>query len=297
MSTTTVLGTLLGLLTAAGVVLLISGLVRTERPERVPTRAAGGFGRARAAAAGGLGRRDLIILAAAGTAGIVYGGRSGFWVMGLLIPAVVWGLPKLLADPPTTSVAKLDALQQWTRKLSGLIEAGYVLKPAITTSAQTAPPAIRAEVQMLSARLRSSQSSIADLYRFGDELADPVADKVVATLIKASSVDELSLAPILGELSKMVSDEVGYRQATTLAQTSPRATARKVTYVTVAASFVFILFTSYGETYREPLGQLVLLVLAGLYGLLLWWIRVQSTAPPVPRWLVTPARYATGGRR
>ena len=113
MSTTTVLGTLLGLLTAAGVVLLISGLVRTERPERVPTRAAGG-----------LGRRDLIVLAAAGTAGLVYGGQSGFWVMGLLIPAVVWGLPKLLADPPTTSVAKLDALQQWTRKLSGLIEAG-----------------------------------------------------------------------------------------------------------------------------------------------------------------------------
>ena len=297
MTPTTALGTLLGLLTAAGVVLLAVGLTRTERPDPVATRNTGALGRARVAAGGGLGRRDLLILAGTGTIGLVYGASTGFWAMGLLIPTLAWGLPKVLADPPTASVAKLDAIQQWTRKLSGLIEAGYALNPAITVSARTAPAAIRADVQALAARMRSRQSSIAALYRFGDELADPVADKVVAALVKASTVDESSLAPILTELSKMVNDEVGYRQATTLAQSSPRATARKVTYVTVAASLGFILLTSYGQAYREVLGQLVLLSLAGLYAALLWWIRAKSTAPPIPRWLVTPARYATGERR
>ncbi len=54
----------------------------------------------------------------------------------------------------------------------------------------------------------------------------------------------------------MVTDEVGYRQATTLAQTAPRSTAAKITYVTLTASFVFILFTDYGQAYRDFLGQL-----------------------------------------
>lgn len=297
MSTMTAVGTLLGLLTGVGALLLIAGLRRREVDEgRNPNRRrSAAAARARAASSGRLTRREIIVLVVTVTGGLVYGATTGFWAMGLLIPVMAVGLPRVLADPPTSSVETLDALQQWTRKLAGLIEAGYTLGPALSVSARTAPPTIAPHVQRLVVSMRSSRSTTAALYRFGDELNDPVADKVVAALIKAATVNENAVAPILTALATMVTDEVSYRQATLLAQTSPRSTASKVTLVTVAASLAFILLTNFGQAYREPLGQLVLLSLAGLYGLLLWWIKAKSTLTPVPRWLVTPTRYATRG--
>lgn len=54
------------------------------------------------------------------------------------------GLPYLLGSPGTAArIEKLDAAEQWTRSLSGLLAAAAGLEEAITLSQRSVPEAIR----------------------------------------------------------------------------------------------------------------------------------------------------------
>ncbi|WP_347350371.1 type II secretion system F family protein [Intrasporangium sp.] len=294
------LGALAGMLLTGGALLVYLGATRRDRPPPPTGARAGLFPRARAGLAGAVTRRELLILAVTALAGLSYAARTGFWAAALLAPAAAWGLPRLLAAPPATPVARLDALAQWTRRVAGLIESGHQLNEALIASARATPPAIQPQVQALVNRIRARQPVHLALYQFGDEMADPVADKVVAALIKAATVTSSAVAAILGELARMTADEVHYRHQLAAAQAGPRTTARVVTGIVTLILIGFVFFTPQGAAYQQPLGQLVLLALSVIYGGLLWWIRAASLPPVVPRFIRTPAHIRAqlgGGQR
>lgn len=282
---------LLSMLAAAGLLLLWHGATRRERPTRpakISNRARQTLNRTR------LTPLNLAILAISVIAGLIYAARSGFWAVAILIPALAWGLPLMLKSPSRQDVERLDGLSQWIRRLAGLIASGRGLRQTLITSLDSAPKAIEPQIRALANRLRNGLPTEVALYRLGDDLADPVADKAVAALIKASTTAEASVASLLNDVAQMISDEVQARQQIATAQTAPRTGARIVSMITTAILLFLVFVSDLGAAYHDTLlGQVVLVVLSGIYALLLWWIRSLATPAPAARFIQTPAKFLT----
>ena len=65
-------------------------------------------------------------------------------------------LPALLSAPPAaTQIARLEAMEEWTRSLSGVLTVGIGLEQALVATLRSTPAPINAEVTRLVARLRA----------------------------------------------------------------------------------------------------------------------------------------------
>ncbi len=112
---------------------------------------------------------------------------SGWPVAGLATAALVVGLPWLFGAGKLAEhrIARLQALEEWTRRLADLMIGGSLrLTGAIQASRDTAPPAIADEVVTLAQRLKRWDFDDAVL-AFADSLNDAVGDAVAAGLITA----------------------------------------------------------------------------------------------------------------
>ena len=65
----------------------------------------------------------------------------------------------------------------------------------------------------------------------------------------------------------------------------PRATARWVTIITVSVLAFLALSGEYIAPFGTPLGQLLLVLLLGLYVATLVWMRSMATGAPLPRFI------------
>ena len=79
------------------------------------------------------------------------------WVVAILIvPASLAGLPYLLSSPESASkIERLEAMEEWTRSLSGILTAGVGLEQALISTLRSTPEEIRPEVTRLASRLRA----------------------------------------------------------------------------------------------------------------------------------------------
>ena len=99
-------------------------------------------------------------------------------------PLAALGLPLLLAPPGSaTAIPRLEALQEWTRSLAGVLTVGTGLEQAIIVTARSAPAAIRPQVAGLAGRLAARTPTDVALHRFADDLADPTGDLIVTSLL------------------------------------------------------------------------------------------------------------------
>jgi tight adherence protein B len=112
---------LAGALLVAGLIGIVAGLRRTPKPPPAPQRAWAGV-------PGWLcpvtGRTRILILVGLGV-GVLVALLTGWLVAVLLVPAAVAGLPVLLSAPPAASkIERLEAMEEWTRSLSGVLTVG-----------------------------------------------------------------------------------------------------------------------------------------------------------------------------
>src|SRR5699024_24034 len=79
------------------------------------------------------------------------------WALALLaVPVAVVGVPVLLSNSGAeTRIGRLEAMEEWTRSLSGVLTVGIGLEQALVATQRSTPAAIRPEVGRLVARLRS----------------------------------------------------------------------------------------------------------------------------------------------
>src|SRR3712207_1117784 len=117
-------------------------------------------------------------------AGLLTALLTGWLVAVLLVPAAVAGLPVLLSAPPAASqIHRLEAMEEWTRSLSGVLTVGIGLEEALLATVRSTPDPIRIEVGGLAARLRARWSTEQALRVFADELDDPTGDLIAANLV------------------------------------------------------------------------------------------------------------------
>lgn len=278
---TTILPALAGGLVALGLLGVVIGL----RPTGTPPRERTALRKRRIPQ-----RRTRVLLLAGGALGLVGWLITG-WILALVIaPVAVIGLPILLSAPPAaTQIARLEAMEEWTRSLSGVLTVGIGLEEALVATLRSTPAPIADEVHRLVTRLRARWDTEKALRAFADELDDATGDLIAANLILGARRRGAGLASVLEGLAESVGADVRARRQVEADRAKPRATARWVTLISASVLVVLALSGTYVEPYRTPVGQVLLVLLLSAYVATLIWMRRMAAGKPLPRFLATRA--------
>lgn len=280
-----------GALVVAGLLLSAHALTAPEplaRPRRRRLRPASSVDRPAV-------RRQRMLWGAAAVAAAAVWLVSGWPVGGVLVGLAVVGVPWLLAQfsASNAAVERLEALQEWVRRTSDILAAGGGLEQTLIRSARTAPEPIQTEVATLAARLQARWPTARALLAFADDLDDAAGDLVVGALLLGAELRGPGLARVLTELAGSLSEEVTMRRKVEADRAKPRANARWLLLITVAAAGLAALNGDYLAPYGTGLGQLVLAAICALIVGCLLWMRRLTVAAPSTRFLVD----RDGGRR
>ena len=269
-----------GALVVAGIIGLAAGLRPTAEPEPVRVRWAN-LTRLRGTSR----RTQLLLLTGFAVGAIAWLVTS--WVLAFVIaPVAAVGLPMLLSAPPAAArIERLEAIEEWTRSLSGVLTVGVGLEQALVATLRSTPEPIGDEVSRLVARLRARWATEDALRAFADELDDSTGDLVAANLILGARRRGAGLASVLEGLAESVASDVRARRQVEADRAKPRSTARWVTLISAAVLVILALSGTYVEPYRSPLGQVILVALLSVYVATLIWMRQMAMGRPLPRFL------------
>lgn len=267
---------LAGALVVGGLIALVVGLrsspivERPSRPRKVRT----------------VTRQTRMLLLGGLAAGIVASLVTG-WVLALVIvPVAFVGLPILLSSSSAAQrIERLEAMEEWTRSLSGVLTVGVGLEQALVATLRSTPAAIAPEVTRLVARLRARWVTEDALRAFADELDDATGDLVAANLILGSRRRGAGLASVLEGLAESVAADVRARRQVEADRAKPRATARWVTLISVGVLVILAVSGTYVEPYQSPLGQVILVALLAMYVATLVWMKRMAIGRAMPRFL------------
>lgn len=220
------------------------------------------------------------------------------WVLALLVvPIAFVGLPVLLSSSSAAQrIARLEAMEEWTRSLSGVLTVGVGLEQALIATLRSTPAVIAPEVTRLVARLRARWVTEDALRAFADELNDATGDLVAANLILGARRRGAGLSSVLEGLAESVAADVRSRRQVEADRAKPRSTARWVTLISVGVLVILAVSGTYVKPYQSPLGQVVLIGLLAAYVATLVWMKRMANGRAMPRFLApVPGSPKEGG--
>jgi len=268
-----VISALFGAAVAGGFWLVILGFRRQVRPEK-PKSLTWSW------------RSPLVRVLGLALVGAAIGLLTGWVIAIVVLPVVGLGLPYLVGPTRGASdIARLEAMEEWTRALAGILTAGAGLEQALVATLRSTPPAIEPEVTRLVARLRARWPTPAAIRAFADDLDDPTGDIIAANLLLSASRRGTGLSSVLEGLAESVAFDVRARRQVEADRAKPRSTARWVTVISASVLVVLALSGNYVKPYSSPIGQVILVVLLAAYVATLVWMRRMATGKPLPRFL------------
>lgn len=188
------------------------------------------------------------------------------------------------------ALARVEALAGWTESLRDTIAGAVGLEQAIPATARAASPAIRENLHTLVDRLRARMPLPQALEYFADDMDDASADLVIAALILNARLRGPGLREVLGALAQSSREEVDMRQRVMAQRSSTRRSVQIVVGVSVAVVLGLAIFNkSFVQPYSTVTGQMVLLVVIGLFAAGFYWLRRLSSVE-------TPARFLQRAR-
>ena len=240
-----------------------------------------------------LGIRGLIALA--GGTIILLATRWVVAAVGFALLILFWDRLSGGAGGERAAIARLEALATWTESLRDTIAGAVGLEQAIPASLRAAAPALREPLITLVDRLHTRVPLPEALRRFADDISDPSSDLVLAALIINARLRGPGLRALLGALSGAVREELDMRRRIEAQRKSTRFSAMFVVGFSVGVAVLLAIFNqNFVKVYDTATGQLVLVVIAGLYAAGFYWltrlarfdmperILVGSQAAPVP---------------
>lgn len=264
----------------AGVV-LITLLIWAERTGRIDST----WSRIRAAQRSTTGRltptqRKTLIIAF--VVGVLAAAVTGWVVLIIVVPAAAIGLPWLLGGSGSKErIDQLEALETWTRSLSGLTSSGRgSLEQVLIASLQTAPPLLHSKVERLVALITARWSTDAALREFAESLDDPTADLVVAHLLLAERTRGPGLTKALDDLAEIIYEEVKARRQIETDRAKTRTASRIIVGITVTIIAAIPFIGQWSTPYRSPIGQLLITVyILSIVGVLLVMKKMTAGRP------------------
>ena len=254
---------LAGALTALGIVLLAGELTRrAPAPGRPPRKLpmAGSIGAARK-------RLTFAVLA-----GLIMLAVTRWPVAALATAGAVILVPKLTAAKAARErTAKLEGLEQWTRRLSDMLTASRGLEDALAVSAKTAPAAIAGPVTALARRLAARAGTENALRAFADDIDDSAGDRIAAALIIATGRRGGAVHGVLSALAEILARDIAARREIDAEQAQHRTTLRWIVAFVGGFTIFAIMNRTYSAPYGTEVGQVVLALVALLYAAALGW--------------------------
>jgi hypothetical protein len=212
---------------------------------------------------------------------------QGWPAAGAIAGVVAWVAPLLIdaRQRREALVARTEALAAWTEMLRDTIAAQAGLREAIAVSSRVAPAPIRPQVQLLATRCERDTMSSA-LTRFAADLADPVADLVVAALLVASERQARNLADLLGQIATSAREQAAMRSRVETGRARTYATAKWMVILTgLTAAGLLVYGNDFMRPYDAAGGQLVLMVIGALFALALFGLVQLGRPAASPRLL------------
>jgi len=267
-----------GAVVGAGVMLLVVALMGTEpRPPKVRHGGPESLSRA---------RRRALLAAVVGVLTLV---ATQWPVAAVGAAAFTLAAPSLLggAKAEQRQTARLEGLASWAESLRDTIAGAVGLEQAIPATVYAAAPAIQPQLRLLVDRLRVRVPLPVALRGLADDLDDPSADLVVAALILNSKLRGPGLRQVLTSLSEAARSELEMRQRVTAGRSATRRSAQIVTVFSLAVmGLITFANPDYVEPYSTAEGQLVLVVVGGLFAAGFWWMKKLSGVDMPARFLV-----------
>lgn len=276
---TVLLVAVLGALVGAGVLLVVAGMSDHE-PGPVKARQPLAQRLTRS------GRRFLL----AGAAGLVILALTRWPVLALAVALLVFVAPMLFGGVSSErrQMARLEGLAAWTESLRDTVAGAVGLEQAIPATAYAASPAILPPLMSLTERLRVRTPLPVALQKFADELDDASADLIVATLILNARLRGPGLREVLTSLARSARDDLDMRRRVAASRASTRRSVQIVVAITVFVVLGLSIFNrDYVEPYSTPVGQLVLVLVLGLFAGGFWWMRRLSEFELPERFLLS----------
>lgn len=273
-----------GILISLGLVLLVAGLRRVERPIS-PALSTPLWKRARRLW-NSLGQRHRIWILTMVAAGVLSAVITGWLLLAVLVPLFGIGVPALLTSPPNREVEILAALDRWVRILAPAIAVGKSIRDAIGSTRSQVPAELAQPVARLSARIDQGWTTSEALLTMADELALSDSDAVLSALAIASSRGGVGTRATLAALSDTIQHRLSALREISAERAKPRAVVRQVTFITLAVlGGSLLLGGNFFEPYQSPVGQVLALSLALAYLGCLFMLRRRTNPVPAARFL------------
>lgn len=208
-----------------------------------------------------------VVLAVAGLAGVTV--ATGWPVAGAWVGALGFAAPSLLGINQRRSreVERIEAVAVWAEMLRDQAAAGADLAQAVQVSAGHAPPALAQPVARLAIRLRRQPPEEA-LREFSREVADPTADLVASALTVAFTGQARRVGDVLATLAASAREQASMRLRIERDRKRVRTVARGTGAVVIGWTvLVYLISGRFFATYSTVTGQLVLLLVGGLFAL------------------------------
>jgi Flp pilus assembly protein TadB len=219
-------------------------------------------------------------------------------VAGLAAGLAVIFLPRVLSTRGQRErTAKLEGLEQWTRRLSDMLTASRGLEEALEASARSAPAAIAGPVAALAGRLNARAGTEAALRAFAAEIDDPAGDRIAAALIIATGHRGGGVRDVLNALAVMIARDVAARREIEAERAQHRTTLRWIAVFIGGFTIFAVLNRSYSRPYGTIPGEVVLALVTGLYAAGLGWLYRLGTMPTPGRFLAREEQHQSADDR
>jgi Flp pilus assembly protein TadB len=209
----------------------------------------------------------------------------------------VISLPRVLSTRRQRQrTAKLEGLEQWTRRLGDMLTASRGLEEALEASARSAPAAIREPVTTLAARLNARTGTQAALRAFAAEIDDPAGDRIAAALLIATGHRGGGVRDVLNALAVMIARDVASRREIEAERAQHRTTLRWIAVFIAGFTVFAVLNRAYSAPYGTVPGEVVLALVTGLYAAGLGWLYRLGGMPTPGRFLGPDSRQPDSGQ-
>jgi Flp pilus assembly protein TadB len=196
-----------------------------------------------------------------------------------------WGPDLLRPSSDSSAEERTEAIASWCELLRDAAGTSRGIEGMLVATASSAPGPIRDEAQQLARRLEFEPIGTA-LDRLADDLDHPLGDLVVTALRLASTAGARRVRDVLDDLARAAHLEAAMQRRLDVARQRPRSTMRLVAgIVTAFVTGMVLLARRYLAPYGTPVGQVVLVVIAGYWALGFWWMDRMGRVPQVPRFL------------
>jgi Flp pilus assembly protein TadB len=215
----------------------------------------------------------VLVLTRWPVAGLTAGAAAAF----AMSPVLRTGIPE---------AERAEALTTWAEMLRDATGTPRGIEGVLVATADGAPPLVRPHAQRLAQRLpyEPLESALDDL---ADDLDHPIGDLIVMAIRLAARSGGRQIRAVLDDLATVAREEARMHRRIDVARARPKSDMRAVLVIMVFFVGVFVVAARhYLEPYGTPLGQLVLLGVAGIWATGIWIMARMGRRHQVGRFLV-----------